>query len=93
MQSPEKPPKTGSLLPLGLAGCLGLLVGAVLLFLTLGFAAQATGIAAALFGVVAFHYLVWGRWLGATIRAEVEAEEREAASRAHEPQNAAENNR
>jgi hypothetical protein len=65
-------------LPLSLAGCLGALVGVALLFLTLGFAAQAAGIAAVLFAVVAFHYLVWGRWLGAIIRAEVEAEEREA---------------
>lgn len=75
MQKTEKPPKTGSLLPLSLAGCLGAFLAIVLFFLTLGFAWMAAGIAAVLFGVVAFHYLVWGRWLSSTIRAEVEAEE------------------
>ena len=35
-------------------------------------------------GVAAFHYFVWGRWLGDAIRREVEEEEREKENfRAH----------
>lgn len=77
IKPPEKPPKTGSWLPLSLAGCLSMLVLLALIFITLGVAAQAVAIGGVLFAVVGFHYLVWGRWLGGAIRAEVEADERE----------------
>lgn len=72
---PPKPPQTGSLLPIGMAGCLALLVGVALVFLTLGFAGQIAAVVFVLFAVVAFHYLIWGRWLGAMIRAEAQAEQ------------------
>lgn len=75
LQPPQKPPQTGSLLPIGLAGCLATMAGVALVFLTLGFAGQIIAVALVLFAVVAFHYVVWGRWLGAMIRAEVQAEE------------------
>ena len=35
-----------------------------------------------LFAFVGFHYLVWGRWLGPMIRADVEAETNEAEEQA-----------
>lgn len=81
MPAPEKPPPTGSLLPLSMAGCLAVLASVVLLFLTLGFAGVALATVGVLFAVVAFHYLVWGRWLSQSIRDEVEAEERLAAAK------------
>lgn len=78
-QPPEKPPKTGSFLPLSLAGCLATLVSVALVFLTMGVVGQIAAVVAVLFAIIAFHYIVWGRWLGASIRAEVEAEQARAA--------------
>ncbi len=79
---PEKPPQTGSFLPILLAGCLASLVGVALLFLTMGIAGPIAAVGGIMIGVVAFHYLVWGRWLSAGIRADVEAEQRRRAENA-----------
>ena len=48
-----------------------------LLFLTLGFFRYVVLIGGAIFALVAFHYFVWGWWLGGVIQQEVEAEERQ----------------
>jgi hypothetical protein len=72
--------KRRSLLSLLMAGVLLLLTLAGLSLLTIGFAplfgALVVLIVLAIGGLVAFHYVVWGWWLGDAIRREVEAEER-----------------
>lgn len=75
LRPPTKSPQTGSWLPIGMAGCLAGVAGVALVFLTLGFAGQIAAVVFMLFAVAAFHYLIWGRWLGALIRAEVQAEQ------------------
>lgn len=41
-----------------------------LVFLTAGYFAPVVLSAAALFGTIGFHYLVWGRWLARFVEAE-----------------------
>lgn len=69
----------GSILALSLTGCLSVMAAIVLVFLTVGIAGNLIGIVAALFAFVAMHYLLWGRWLSDSIRAEVEAEQSTSA--------------
>ncbi len=80
-EPPARPSqKRRSFLSLLLAGLLLLLTFAGLSLLTIGFAPLFGPLAAlivlAIGGLVAFHYVVWGWWLGDAIRREVEAEDR-----------------
>lgn len=70
--------RSGSLVPLTLAGLLLVVVCAVLFFLTLGGFAIVVIVGTLAFSMAALHYLVWGWWLGKMIRDDVEAEERES---------------
>lgn len=82
IQKPPPPPSqpSTSWLSIAMAGLLALLAGVTLFYLTLGFFAVVVMIGGLLSLFVGAHYLVWGRWLGPMIRAEVEAEEAEARS-------------
>jgi len=72
--APEKP--RPSLLPLLLAGVLFVMVFVALFFLTLGWAGPVLVIGMLIFGMGAFHYVVWGWWLSGLIREqEADAEE------------------
>jgi hypothetical protein len=64
------PPPSGSWLSLTLAAAAGLAAVIGLGFLTLGYCLPALVVGVILFGVVAFHYFVWGWWLGKIIRDE-----------------------
>jgi hypothetical protein len=82
---PRRPPEVersrGSLWSVLLAGLVGLGFFAGLCFILWPLLGVGLGIAivVGLFCLVAMgHYLLWGRWLGDTIRREVEEEEREA---------------
>src|SRR4051812_40902290 len=86
MQPPQKPPPArgaGIYSCLSIGGALVLLcfAAAAIGFLTLGATGIAIPVVGVLFAVVAFHYLVWGRWLSQSIRDEVEAEDRLAEAR------------
>lgn len=59
---------------MALAVALAIFTG--LLLLSGGAVAPAAVIAGVIFGVAAFHYIVWGWWLGGIIRQQVEDEER-----------------
>lgn len=74
MPDPSPPPSRGSFLPLLLAGALLLLVVVALAFMTFGYFALVVLVAAGVFGLGAFHYLVWGRWLTAKLLREAEEE-------------------
>ncbi len=86
---PERPPRANSWLSIVLAGmvALFLLAGLFLVMLQLGGPlAIATAVILIPVGLVAFlHYIIWGWWLSATIRDEVEAEERDAKPRGANP--------
>jgi hypothetical protein len=66
--------------PLSILLALGVLalICIVLFFLTGGFFGLVLAIGGVAFGFAALHYLVWGWWLGALIRRDVEDEEEEA---------------
>lgn len=79
---PSSQQKSSSLLGIFLAGIGALIVAALLGFLMIpvaGVALAAVALVFVLVAVAAFHYVVWGWWLSAAIREEVEAEERAAA--------------
>jgi hypothetical protein len=82
---PVTPPRANSWLSIVLAGIVAmfLLAGLFLVMLQLGGPlAIATVVILIPVGLVAFlHYIVWGWWLSATIRDEVEAEERQTQGR------------
>jgi membrane protein implicated in regulation of membrane protease activity len=86
---PATSPRANSWLSILLAAivALFLLAGLFLLMIQLGGPlAIATVVILIPVGLVAFlHYIVWGWWLSATIRDEVEAEERDAARRQTNP--------
>jgi hypothetical protein len=75
--APEKPQR-GSWLSIFLTAFLLLGVGAVLLVLSLGQLLPILAIGGLIFLATAFHYLVWGWWLGAMIQREAEEEDAEA---------------
>ena len=75
MNEPESKPQQGSYLSIVLAGLLALGIFVILFFLTLGAAAPMVAIAAGVFGLAFFHYVVWGWWLSKLIRDEAEEEE------------------
>ena len=78
---PSKPSASEASKP---KGCLGVLMAlglAVLVFVGLfmlsgGAIAPAAVVAGIIFGVAAFHYIVWGWWLSGMIRQQVEDEAR-----------------
>ena len=75
-QSPSETSKSkgclGVLMALGLAA----LVFVGLFMLSGSAVAPAAVVAGIIFGVAAFHYIVWGWWLSGMIRRQVEDEER-----------------
>jgi membrane protein implicated in regulation of membrane protease activity len=81
---PEQTPKTGSWISILLAAVAALSIVAGLFVLMLQFGGPLAIVAVLVFaigGVIAlFHYIVWGWWLGRTIREEVESEERKRQS-------------
>jgi len=52
-----------------------------LFVLTLGTIGLAVAVGGGIFLLVAFHYFVWGWWLGPAIQRDVEAEEADEAAR------------
>jgi hypothetical protein len=77
---PKKP--SGSLLGIFLAGVGAMVLACILGFLMIPVAGVALASGALVFvlvGLAAFHYVVWGWWLGGVIREDVEAEERAEA--------------
>lgn len=72
--TPE-PPKSRGCFSVLLALIVAVLVFAVLFILTSGAVAPAAVAAGAIFGIAAFHYVVWGWWLSGLIRRQVEEEE------------------
>jgi hypothetical protein len=68
----------GSWLSLFLAALLAGAVGAVLLVLSLGQLLPVIVIGGVIFLATAFHYLVWGWWLGKMIQQEAAEDERES---------------
>ena len=82
--SDVQPPR-GSWLSLLLVA-IGALVGlAVLIVLTLGQMIFVLVIVAGIFGLAAFHYVVWGWWLSRMIRDEEQADELEPPRSARQP--------
>jgi hypothetical protein len=80
MSRPEKSPAEEAPKPKGCLGVVMALGVAALVFvglfmLTGGAVAPAAVAAAVIFGVAAFHYVVWGWWLSGIIRQQVEDEE------------------
>ena len=78
---PDPSPKPGAWISILLAAVVGLLLCMALFVLMLQFGGPLAVVAVLVFGlggvIALFHYLVWGWWLGRTIREEVEAEDRE----------------
>ncbi len=76
----KREPQAGSWISIGLATVAALVICGGLFVLMLQFGGPLAIVAVLVFGlgglVALFHYLVWGWWLGRTIRDEVEAEER-----------------
>ena len=77
---PEKPhepgvPGRGSLLPIALVAALGLACLVTLSIMSGGFFALVVAVAMAIFTMIAFHYLLWGWWLGEAIRRKQAEEE------------------
>jgi protein-S-isoprenylcysteine O-methyltransferase Ste14 len=81
MPPPEPTPQRGSWLSVVLASMLLLVVCTLLFFLTLGGFGWVMVAGGCVFAFAAFHYLVWGWWLGRVIREDVEAEDRDAANK------------
>ncbi|HET6880644.1 MAG TPA: hypothetical protein VFI31_10845 [Pirellulales bacterium] len=82
MPNVEKPsaseaPKGKGCLAVVMALGLALLVFAALFVLTSGAIAPAAVAGGIIFGVAAFHYVVWGWWLSGIIRQQVEDEEQQ----------------
>jgi hypothetical protein len=67
-------PKRGSWLAMLLAAFFAMFCLVGISLLTFGYAAIIFAVVAALFGLIAFHYLVWGWWLAGVIERE-EAEQ------------------
>jgi uncharacterized membrane protein len=84
LSRPDEERKPGGWISILLAAVVGLAVVTGLFVLMLqvgGPLAVACVLVLGIGGVIAaFHYLIWGHWLGRTIREEVEAEERERAA-------------
>jgi hypothetical protein len=78
---PDPSPKPGAWISILLAALVGLMLTMALFVLMLQFGGPLAIVAVLVFGlggvIALFHYLIWGWWLGRTIREEVEAEERE----------------
>jgi hypothetical protein len=77
-ERPEPPQSRGSFVIIMLAGGLGLMFLAVLIFLAAPLAPvvmAAVGFVFFFAALAAFHYVIWGWWLGDAIREEVAAEE------------------
>ena len=74
-------PTPGAWITILLAGVIGLALTSGLFVLMLQIGGPLAVVAVLVFGlggvIALFHYLVWGWWLGRTIREEVAAEERE----------------
>jgi hypothetical protein len=80
--SSELKKTSGSLLSIFLAGVGAMVLASILGFLMIPVAGVALASGALVFvlvGLAAFHYVVWGWWLGGVIRVDVEAEERAEA--------------
>jgi hypothetical protein len=77
----EPRPTPGAWISILLAGVIGLALTTALFVLMLQFGGPLAVVAVLVFGlggvIALFHYVVWGWWLGRTIREEVAAEERE----------------
>jgi hypothetical protein len=77
-------PTPGAWLSILLAGVIGLALTTGLFVLMLQFGGPLAVVAVLVFGlggvIALFHYLIWGWWLGRTIREEVEAQERQQRS-------------
>jgi hypothetical protein len=77
----ESRPTPGAWISIFLAGVIGLALTTGLFVLMLQFGGPLAVVAVLVFGlggvIALFHYLVWGWWLGRTIREEVAAEERQ----------------
>lgn len=76
--SSEPPAKRGNLLVILLAMTTGLAVYVILSFLTLNFFGPVLLVGGVLMLIVAFHYFVWGWWLGRLVRQAEEDEINEA---------------
>jgi hypothetical protein len=80
-QHADPAPRPGAWISILLAGVVGLVLFAGLFLLMLQIGGPLAVVAVLVFGlgglVALFHYVVWGWWLGRTIREEVEREERE----------------
>jgi hypothetical protein len=78
---PDPAPKPGAWISILLAGVVAFALCAGLFLLMLQFGGPLAVVAVLVFGlggvIALFHYVIWGWWLGRTIREEVEAEERE----------------
>ena len=68
--NPQRP--RGSWLSILLVLCAAVLITAGLVFLTLTWFALVVVIAAGIFALAAFHYVVWGWWLSKIVRHEEE---------------------
>jgi type VI protein secretion system component VasK len=79
MPPPDETARRGSWLSILLALAISVLVFAALFMLTGGTIALPAAAAFVIFGMAAFHYLVWGWWLSKLIHREVEEEERAKA--------------
>lgn len=87
MPPPEPRPARKSWLSIVLASVVGLLLFGGLLLMTANVAVAVAGAAIVCllaFGFAAFHYLVWGWWLGDMIRREAEGDQ-ESAEQDGEP--------
>ena len=81
MAPPEPPPARKSWLSIVLASVVGVLLFVALLLLTAGAAVAVAGaviVGLLACGFAAFHYLVWGWWLGDMIRREAEEDQESA---------------
>jgi len=74
---PQRPPldgpsprQPGSWISLFLAAIFFMMCAMALTLLTLGYGGIILAVVAALFGIILFHYLVWGWWLSALIERE-----------------------
>ena len=72
---PTRPPKRTALLPIVLALVVGLMLLITLSLMSFGFAALVAVVALSVFGLIGFHYVCWGWWLGNAIRRDLEMEE------------------
>jgi len=70
----------GSWIAIVLMALICIAIYVVLTFLTLGVFGPVLIVGGILFGIVAFHYFVWGWWLGRVIREASDEEEEEFGS-------------